>query len=219
MYSTLIIGLSNRGKTWAEAVQAHPDLELTGVADIDEKVLTTRSEELKLPARQCHLDYHQALSSGDYQTAIVVTPNHLHYQIARDVLEAGIHCVLEKPFTEQLAHAEELVRLAEDGDLTLVIGHNYRFKAPFRRIAQDFRKYGRLIGAEVSFHRYRPPRYDHERRMRFPLLYIQGIHHLDLLISLLPAPIEQIYCRICRRIASGAVRRCAILSLAVAIKL
>jgi len=108
-----------------------------------------------------------------------------------------MHCVLEKPFTEQWAQAEELVRLANRKGLALVIGHNYRFKAPFMRIAEGFRsgKLGPLIGVEVSFHRHRPPRYEHERRMSYPLLFIQGIHHLDLLISFLPAPIEQIHCR------------------------
>ena len=197
MYPTLIIGISNRGMTWAEAVQAHPDLELAGVVDIDPEVLATRSGELKLQELQRHLDYRQALASGGYRIAIVVTPNHLHYPIAKDVLEAGIHCVLEKPFTEQLAQAEELTRLANRNGLALVICHNYRFKAPFMRIVEAFRndKLGRLIGVEVSFHRHRPPRYDHERRMSYPLLFIQGIHHLDLLISFLPAPITEILCR------------------------
>jgi len=197
MYPTLIIGIRNRGMAWAEAVQAHPEFELAGVADVDPEILRTRCEQLRLSERARYLDYRKALLSGTHRIAIVVTPNHLHYPIAKDVLQAGIHCILEKPFAENLAQAEELTRLAHQKNLVLVIGHNYRFKAPFLGIAKVIHegRLGCLIGVEVSFHRYRPPRYDYERGMSYPLLYIQGIHHLDQLISFLPAPIEEILCR------------------------
>jgi predicted dehydrogenase len=197
MYPTLIIGIRNRGMAWAEAVQSHPDFELSGVADNDPEILRMRSETLKLPEDRRHLDYRQALGSGRYRVVIVVTPNHLHYRMARDVLNAGVHCVLEKPFAETLTQAQELVDLAERKALALVIGHNYRFKAPFLGIAGVVRegRLGPLIGGEISFHRHRPPRFEHERPMRYPLLFLQAVHHLDLLISFLPRPIEEIHCR------------------------
>jgi len=197
MYPTLIIGVRNRGMAWAEAVQSHPDFELTGVADIDPEILRLRSEALKLPEERRYLDYRKALGSGRFQVVIVVTPNHLHYRMAKEALNAGVHCVLEKPFAETLTQAEELVDLAAREALALVIGHNYRFKAPFLGIAGVVRegRLGPLIGGEISFHRHRPPRFEHERPMRYPLLFLQGIHHLDLLISFLPSPIGDIHCR------------------------
>jgi predicted dehydrogenase len=197
MYSTLIIGVRNRGMAWADAVRSHPDFELTGVADIDPEILRLRSEALKLPEERRYLDYRRALASGWFQVVIVVTPNHLHYRMAKDALNAGVHCVLEKPFAETLPQAEELVDLAAREALALVIGHNYRFKAPFLGIARLIRenRLGPLIGGEISFHRHRPPRFEHERPMRYPLLFLQAIHHLDLLISFLPSPIGDIHCR------------------------
>ena len=197
MYPTLIVGVRNRGMAWAQAVQSNPDFELTGVADIDPDILRDRSEALKLREDGRYLDYRRALDSGRFQVAIVVTPNHLHYRMAKDVLNAGIHCVLEKPFAETLSQAEELVDLAARKVLALVIGHNYRFKAPFLGIARVIRenRLGTLIGGEISFHRHRPPRFEQEQPMRYPLLFLQAIHHLDLLISFLPHPIKEIYCR------------------------
>ena len=197
MYPTLIIGIKNRGMAWAQAVKAHPGFELAGVADIDPAVLFERSNELGLPELGRYLDYRAALSSGRYRVAIVVTPNHLHYPLAKDILQAGVHCLLEKPFAERLQQAEELVDLAQGKGLALVIGQNYRFKAPFLLIAEAIRegRLGRLIGVEGSFHRYRPPRYEHELAMCYPLLILQGIHHLDLMAASLPAPIEDIQCR------------------------
>jgi predicted dehydrogenase len=197
MYPTLIIGIRNRGMAWAEAVRAHPDFDLAGVADIDPEILRTRCDELGLAGPARHLDYREALACGRYRLVIVATPNHLHYRMAADVLEAGIPCVLEKPFTETLEQAEELVELARRKGLALVIGHNYRFKEPFMLMAEVIRdgRLGRLIGGEVSFHRHRPPRFEHERSMRYPLLFLQTIHHLDLLVGFLPSPIREIHSR------------------------
>jgi predicted dehydrogenase len=197
MVPTLIIGIRNRGMAWAEAVRAHPDFDLAGVADIDPEILRARCDQLGLAEQARHLDYREALACGRYRLVIVVTPNHLHYSMAAHVLEAGIPCILEKPFAETLEQAEQLVELARRKGLALVIGQNYRFKAPFMLMAEAIRdgRLGRLIGGEVSFHRHRLPRFEHERSMGYPLLYLQVIHHLDLLVGFLPSPIREIYSR------------------------
>jgi predicted dehydrogenase len=151
----------------------------------------------RLPEDRRHLDYRRAVKSGRYRVAIIVTPNHLHYPMARDILSSGVHCILEKPFAETIPQAEELVDLTAGKAAALVIGHNYRFKAPFRAMAGVIRdvRLGTLICGEISFHRHRPPRFEHERPMSYPLLFLQGIHHLDLLVSFLPSPIRQVHCR------------------------
>jgi predicted dehydrogenase len=194
---TLIIGVKNRGMVWARALQARPRFRLEGLADIDREVLAARGEELGVPAPLRFADHRSALATGRFQAAVVVVPNHLHYRIGRDVLEAGVHCLMEKPFAETLEQAEELVGLAEAKGLALVIGHNYRFKPQFRAAAGALSggRLGPLIGVEASFHRHRPPRYEHELAWRYPLLSIQGIHHLDWLLSVLPSAIVDIHCR------------------------
>jgi predicted dehydrogenase len=197
MYAVLLIGIGNRGLAWAQAVRAHPGFRLAGVADIDPAVLAGRGTELGIAAERRHPDYRQALAAGGYDLAIVVVPNHLHYRLARDVLEAGLPCLLEKPFAETLSEAEELVGLAERKRLPLVIAQNYRFKKPFQLIAETIRSkdLGLLHGVEASFRRHRPPRYEHERTMKYPLLFLQAIHHLDWLLGCLPAPIDDLDCR------------------------
>ncbi len=194
---TLIIGVKNRGATWAQALRAHPRFSLEGLADVDLEVLSARGGELGVLASRRFADHRAALATGLFRAVVVVVPNHLHYPIARDVLEAGAHCLLEKPFADTMEQAERLVELAAARSLALVIGHNYRFKPPFRAAADALRvgRLGPLIGVEASFHRHRPPRHDHELAWRYPLLTIQGIHHLDWLLSILPAGIAGIHCR------------------------
>ncbi len=196
-HRTLVIGLAGRGNTWAQSVAAHAEFELTGIADIKDEVLAERGAALGLPPERRHADYQEALAGGNYEVAVVVLPNHLHHPATRDILEAGKHCLLEKPFTLELAHAEELVELAARKERVLVIGQNYRFEG-FCRFVADFvreESLGKLAGVEGSFHMHRPPRFEHERKMPYPVLFIQGVHHLDWLLSFLPAPVTQVISR------------------------
>ena len=197
MHRTLVVGVASRGGPWINAVKAHEKFELSGLADLNAEILVKRGEESGIRPENRHLTLEDALGSGKYDVAVVVTPNHIHYPVTKQILGAGVHCLLEKPFTEEYAHAEELVRLAEDKKLVLEIGQNYRFKPICRFVAEFIRgqKLGRLSGIEASFHRHRPPRFEHERVMRFPMLYLQAIHHLDWMLSILPSPVVEVFSR------------------------
>lgn len=55
----------------------------------------------------------------------IVTPNHVHYPVAKTFLEAGIHVICDKPLTTNLADAEALAALVDDTDLVFGLTHNY----------------------------------------------------------------------------------------------
>ena len=55
----------------------------------------------------------------------IVTPNHLHFPIARAFVEAGIHVICDKPMTFSLAEAKELVRIVSDSEVVFALTHNY----------------------------------------------------------------------------------------------
>src|SRR5437660_1292795 len=55
----------------------------------------------------------------------IVTPNHLHFPIARTFLEAGFHVVCDKPMTYSVEEAAELVRLVERSGRVFALTHNY----------------------------------------------------------------------------------------------
>ena len=73
---------------------------------------------------------HAAATFTDYRDVIplvdaisLVVPTSLHYKIGREFLEAGIHCLIEKPITESVEEAENLIRIADDKGLVLQVGH------------------------------------------------------------------------------------------------
>ncbi len=55
----------------------------------------------------------------------IVTPNHMHFPVAKAFLKAGIHVICDKPLTSTLADAKKLVKLAEDSGRLFVLTHNY----------------------------------------------------------------------------------------------
>jgi predicted dehydrogenase len=55
----------------------------------------------------------------------IVTPNHVHYEAAREFLKRGIHVICDKPLTSNLADAKKLKKLADESDALFILTHNY----------------------------------------------------------------------------------------------
>ena len=63
--------------------------------------------------------------SDRIEVVSIVTPNHLHYDVARTFLESGVHVVCDKPLTNTVEEAEALCRLAREQGLVFGVTHNY----------------------------------------------------------------------------------------------
>lgn len=59
------------------------------------------------------------------EAVAIVTPNHMHYPVAREFLKRGIHVICDKPLTATLPEAKKMVQAAERSDALFVLTHNY----------------------------------------------------------------------------------------------
>lgn len=59
------------------------------------------------------------------EAVAIVTPNHMHFPVAKAFLEAGIHVICDKPMTTTVEDAEELAALVEKTGKVFVLTHNY----------------------------------------------------------------------------------------------
>ncbi|MEH2496234.1 putative dehydrogenase/nucleoside-diphosphate-sugar epimerase [Bradyrhizobium sp. AZCC 1678] len=66
----------------------------------------------------------------------ILTPPDLHFSLAKEALEAGVHVFLEKPMCTSTAEADELVALAAERGLQLGVSHNFLFSAAFQRLRE-----------------------------------------------------------------------------------
>ena len=80
-------------------------------------------------ATQCNtrpLDDHRRLI-GRIDAAVIAAPTRLHHRLAMDLLEQGVHLLVEKPLCPNTAEADELVETADRRGLVLQVGHVEQF--------------------------------------------------------------------------------------------
>jgi len=68
-------------------------------------------------------DYNALLESDKVQGVVVATPSDMHYRIAKEALVAGKDVFVEKPLALSVEEGRELVKLAEENRLILLVGH------------------------------------------------------------------------------------------------
>ena len=79
-------------------------------------------------------DFHELIKSPDVDAIAVITPVWTHYELAKAALENGKHVFVEKPFTSNAAQAEELINLAEQKNLQIMVDHTFLFTGAVRKI-------------------------------------------------------------------------------------
>jgi len=95
------------------------------VSDLNPKVLTKVKKSY--PSIRTTTDCREILRSPDIDAVAVITPVATHYPLVKEALLNGKHIFVEKPFTDNVAHAEELVELAEKKNLKIMVDHTFLF--------------------------------------------------------------------------------------------
>jgi predicted dehydrogenase len=107
------------------ALLSNPRAEAVAIADPSSERLARAAERFGI--RRSFTDYYAMLEAGDLDGVIVATPHNTHYSIGRDVLRHGLALMLEKPMVLHAREARDLVRLADEQHVPLVVGYPYHF--------------------------------------------------------------------------------------------
>jgi len=78
----------------------------------------------------------EVIASPEIDAIAIVTPVWTHYELTKAALENGKHVFVEKPFTSTAAQAEELINLAEQKNLKIMVDHTFLFTGAVRKIGQ-----------------------------------------------------------------------------------
>jgi predicted dehydrogenase len=181
------VGMGFWGRNWAEHVVPEvPEVELVGCVDSDPRALDLLQKQLPFAAQRCFRSLDQALDATQPDAVLVTTSLPGHAPITRAALEAGLPVLCEKPFSDTLEVAKELVDLAAAKGVTLMVSQNYRFFPAVRTAARLVREraLGDFYEAAIDFRRNDPvppnPPIRHHTD-RHPLLVDMSIHHFDLI--------------------------------------
>ncbi|MDP9353066.1 MAG: Gfo/Idh/MocA family oxidoreductase [Chloroflexota bacterium] len=149
MLKVAIIGLGNIGKTHANWYSQNPDVDLVALCDMVPDIVDPVAEKYGVKA---YHDLDEMLAAEDIQAISVATAGpenggH-HYEPTMKCLDAGKHVLVEKPISNKIEHAREMVRHAKEKGLLLGVNLNHRF-TPAAERARKLQTDGEL--GEVLF--------------------------------------------------------------------
>ncbi|MFQ5896747.1 MAG: Gfo/Idh/MocA family oxidoreductase [Candidatus Methylomirabilia bacterium] len=124
-----VVGAGHMGQYHILVYAELADVDLVGIVDVD------GAKARRLAAQygtQVFSDHRELIGRADVVSVAVPTP--LHLPVTRDLLEAGIHVLVEKPMTPTLEEAKELYRLARQHGVVLHVGHVERFNGAVQEL-------------------------------------------------------------------------------------
>ncbi|MBS14729.1 MAG: oxidoreductase [Gemmatimonadetes bacterium] len=144
MQRVCVIGLGPIGNRHSDCYAADKLADLVAVCDRDETRANAASERLGVPA---FYDVQTMLKELSPDICSVATGGYEygsdHYEPTMQALEAGCHVLCEKPISNEIPHAEEMVARAREKNLCFGIDLNHRF-TPAARLARKWLDEGRL---------------------------------------------------------------------------
>jgi predicted dehydrogenase len=174
-----VIGAGHLGSLHIKLYKQISDVEFVGFYDSDPERLKNISSEYNITS---YNSYQKLLDNVD--AVSIVTPTGNHYESSKLALENNKHVFIEKPITETVDQATQLIELAEKKDLKIQIGHIERFNPAILSLE----KYN-LSPLFIESHRldqFKP------RGVDVAVVLDLMIHDIDIILSLIKSPVEKV---------------------------
>lgn len=120
-----VIGAGYIGPAHIEALRRINSVEIKAIAELNQNLADTKAKLLGIP--NAYGDYRDMLNDDTIVAVHNCTPNFMHLQVNKDILNAGKHCISEKPLGMNSRESAELIVLAENKGLVNAINFNYRY--------------------------------------------------------------------------------------------
>lgn len=174
-----VVGFGHLGKYHLQKYLLMEEVDIAGVADVQKERAEKAAQICPCPA---FTDYRDLLDKVD--AVSIAVPTKSHYSIAKDFLLAGKDVLLEKPMTDTLPEADELIRIAEEKGRILQIGFVERFNPAIVAV-------GKVIGEPmfIESHRLHPFT---ERGTDVDVILDLLIHDLDIILHFVRHPVKDV---------------------------
>lgn len=116
-----VVGAGNWGKNLVRNFATAKRCQLKYVCDLDAKALAAQKKSFPFIETTSKLE--EILNDGAVDAVVIASDAGRHYEIGKKCLEAGKHTYVEKPLTLKASDAKELVELAKERKLKLMVGH------------------------------------------------------------------------------------------------
>jgi predicted dehydrogenase len=176
---TAVIGVGHFGQRHAEKYAAIDEARLIAVADADISRAETIAGQHGVDAIA---DFRQLF--GRVDAVSICTPTSLHRDIAGACLENGLHVLIEKPISETVEEAAELIAIGEQAERIIQVGHLERFSPAYFAMADN-------IGNPLFIEANRISPFN-PRVTDVSVVLDLMIHDIDLIAALVGQPIQAV---------------------------
>ena len=173
-----VIGAGHLGRIHARLANGLDCMRLVGVADPVEANRNQVAAEYQTAA---YADYRDLL--GKIDAAVLAVPTRFHHAVGLDLLQAGVHLLIEKPLATSVAEADELVRAARRQGAVLQVGHVERFNPAWSRVLPYARDPKYIESTRLSGFT--------GRSTDIGVVLDVMIHDIDLILSLVRSPLAR----------------------------
>lgn len=175
-----VVGVGYLGRFHAQKYASlNQDIEFVGVCDVFSEQAKKIAEELKTKSFSNVTDL-----IGKIDIATVATTTTSHYEVAKTLLNAGIHLLVEKPLAATLEQAQELQVIAQTKGLILQVGHIERFNPAFVELKKSIIKPSAFEAFRLA--PFKP------RALDVDVITDLMIHDIDLMTSVIHEEISNI---------------------------
>ena len=180
------VGAGGWGWSWIQFVLDSPAWELAGVVARRDEVKKQVCGHFGIDEKIVYKSVGDAVENAEADAALVVVPPEAHLDVSLELIEGGLHCLVEKPLAPTMAEARRIVDAAKKADRKLMVAQNYRFKRAPQTVKRLIQKglIGGVGSAYISFHK--APQFTGFRaEMAEPLIIDLSIHHFDQMRGIL----------------------------------
>ncbi|MBM3691607.1 MAG: Gfo/Idh/MocA family oxidoreductase [Actinobacteria bacterium] len=127
------------------SLKKYQDCELVALIDPNGEKLKKAQDMFGIPSGYASVT--EALAEIKLDGAIIATPSAMHYPVTKELLENGVHVMVEKPFTIFASEAYEIVNLAKAKSLHLTIGYTFQHTNAAKALKQalDNQEIGEIL--------------------------------------------------------------------------
>ena len=174
-----IVGTGYLGRLHARVLTEIPDITVAGFVEPSDAVAAEIEAQLKIK----RFDSVSALAQA-VDCAVIATPTTTHFDVAKELLDAGVDVMIEKPITATVEEAKRLIEIADRNARIIQVGHVERYNPAIVAVA-DLVRNARYIEAE-RLGVFVP------RSLDVDVLLDLMIHDLNLVLSLLKQKVVEI---------------------------
>lgn len=174
-----VLGAGHLGKIHIKCTKDIPEYELVGFFDPIPENASRVSEEFGIRGFDSIASLIDAVDVVD-----IVTPTLSHFDCAEKVLNAGKHVFIEKPVTNTLKEAEDLIALSKSKNLKIQVGHVERFNPAFVA-AQPY------LNQPMFIETHRLAQFN-PRGLDVPVVLDLMIHDIDVILKAVGSEVEKI---------------------------